>query len=543
MNIFGKSFNFKKKIFLILTLSLISSCGKKKVVEYVQLKNNSNTLQGDRTGSGGDALVCFENNNIKEIKSVELWDYVEGKALDNLNINLGSDKLSVMEKYDLFIKRLSKYDNALALKLSAYRKYAEFISEGKFSPDGQISFIQVDGKDYQFRLKDIKDANLVIELYGKNNCEIWQIARQERKYGPLTSMIKIDPRLIKKMSADHLVGLIIHEFLIKIAYDEKYNNFNNTDAIRKFNSIIASNNLETRTLPMFPQFYDEKKSKEQWIKYCYAKLYSDTGMGFILNDIRNRNIIEELSFNNIVLRKDYHRYPPHKFFKRIIPDHFYNCNGNLMTENESLPLTNYEILSEEDEPKFQVYSSFISYDQNFSLVGIFDFKENDQLDITLKGNIALKSMKSQVLFIRYMEEIDGEKEVQNEIITFKGLENYNLLLNDQNIHFKNRLDFVLWSSYLAPVIDEQYYKIGTKNFKIVNGSSIGFQDPFKTSNLKSFQVLDISLEGNINELPKDQMSNCVVLEPHICINQNIKKSMIVSFNEAGQILTALEICQ
>jgi len=200
-------------ITLILFVSLFTSCGSKNDTQHPhknsKLLQKSAKLAGDRTGSGGDALVCL--NDEGEIESVELWDYVEGKALENLNVDLGPDTLTTIEKFDLYLTRLAQYDNELSESIKYFRRYAEYIAKSESSPDGFISFIQANNT---FRLKDIKDATMVIELHGKKNCEIWQIARQIKNPSPVTSMIQIDPRLTQKMSKDHLVGLIMHEFMV-----------------------------------------------------------------------------------------------------------------------------------------------------------------------------------------------------------------------------------------------------------------------------------------------------------------------------------------
>jgi len=515
-----KNAHLKKCLSLVLILGTLTSCGDKKITQIIQGKNEKTsksptTLQGDRTGSGGDALVCLDEKT-GEIQSVELWDYVEGKVLDNLNVDLGSPKLSALEKFDLYLKRLEQYDNGLASNFKALRNYAENITKGESSPDGLISFIVADGSGSDYRLKDIKDANLVVELYGKNNCEIWQIARQEKVYGPGTSMIKFDPRLTKKMSADHLAGLIIHEFMIALFYDKEINAFENTDAIRKLNVVLASNALETRSIPtsMIPK--DSVAARILWKKYSYATLYTNTGAGRLFSDSMINPLVTNSEKSDSIYENEVMTYKEHKNYESCP----YKASIKNTDSENSTSLYEYK--------NIEIKSTNLPFNQSYYLAVEYDEKEI--LSSKLIGKIQINSGESSLQYV-----LEGKN---NKILKIHGISPSSIEIDNQNITVTRIMNFLDNNVFLSESGSNQSYQLEEKSFPIVEETDIAFK---LNRELQTFNMLEVNLQTRISDLPKSAFAECAEIHHQEC-QGSMHAEVDLTFNSEGKILTAYETC-
>jgi len=83
------------------------------------------SVQAHEVRNGGNAVVCYSDESRGELRSVELFDYWEGRNFREEKIlNLGAPNLSVAEKIDIFLTRVEAHDRVRAVQ---YRNYAKVL--------------------------------------------------------------------------------------------------------------------------------------------------------------------------------------------------------------------------------------------------------------------------------------------------------------------------------------------------------------------------------------------------------------------------------
>lgn len=171
--------------------------------------------RGDRTGSGGDGLVCF--NSKGEIETVKVWDYVEAEAEHGLQINLGEASLSYQEKMNLVVERIMSHEREVESgkfdDLFSFNSLFNVIGQGANSNEF-VKLVELENNDAQFVLREISDDNSRIALAEGSNCKIAQLAMQEDMKRDGRSFIKIHKKLWDKMDNDHKAGLLLHELFL-----------------------------------------------------------------------------------------------------------------------------------------------------------------------------------------------------------------------------------------------------------------------------------------------------------------------------------------
>lgn len=141
--------------------------------------------EGGHDGGGGKGLVCYTDQTFEEIKSVELFDFFEGRMLEGLIIpSLHGDFKAI---YSQIIRKSS------SKKVKELMDEGSKISKGfKFLPKG-------------VRLKPIDDSN---EIFIPKECRIEQLANFQGM-----SRIFIVSDFWDRMSEVDRAGLLMHEFL------------------------------------------------------------------------------------------------------------------------------------------------------------------------------------------------------------------------------------------------------------------------------------------------------------------------------------------
>ena len=195
---------------------------------------SSSFLMANEKGNGGDAVVCYDTNN--RITSVELLDFYEAKKKGRIrSLDLGDQSLTVNEKVKYVLKKLERINPSRAKKYELWLE--EFFSE--------------DLLDWSEKLVNIDDTGA---LGIPENCEVEQVAVQEKPLFKGDKRYVIRKKLWDLMSKDHKAGLVLHELIyreaseIKICIKNGYESFScyqphqSSKKVRYFNSMISSEN-------------------------------------------------------------------------------------------------------------------------------------------------------------------------------------------------------------------------------------------------------------------------------------------------------------
>ena len=141
---------------------------------------------GGSDGGGGNGVVCFNPENAKEILSVELLDFYEGRVLE------GHEYSERSGEYLSIFNQVAK-EKAASKLVSIILEYGNTLNKGfKFLPKG-------------VKLRPIDDSN---EIFIPENCRIEQIANFQ---GP--SRIFIVSDYWNYLSETNKAGLLMHEQL------------------------------------------------------------------------------------------------------------------------------------------------------------------------------------------------------------------------------------------------------------------------------------------------------------------------------------------
>lgn len=191
---------------------------------------STNIFAGNEVGNGGDGVWCSKKN------SLELLDYYEAESLHRFTFEFPSET----DAYQLAAKILdnfSKWDQKISSQysriLSNMRQRSRFL------------------KDVDFR--DIKDS---FEIAIPKDCELKQIAIQQKSPSKNEVEFYFHQDLWDKMKVEHQAGLLLHEII--------YEHFallgeSNSIKVRYFNSFIASKELKAMTVDDYKKKIKEMK--------------------------------------------------------------------------------------------------------------------------------------------------------------------------------------------------------------------------------------------------------------------------------------------
>jgi len=182
-------------------------------------------IAGDKVvGNGGDAIVC--RNNSGEIIFSEFYDIFEAREERGIMLSLGDEALSIKDKLDIMLDRLSRFS---PIRAEVYRKEAYLFLK---------SYRMVPG------LEDIPDSNHSVYLSGPN-CIVEQVIKQKEKIFDEDKEYLIAKDIWNNFSNDSKAVAIIHEIMWKeaISYGHKYSN-----NLRYLGSKLFSKDLEGKSI-------------------------------------------------------------------------------------------------------------------------------------------------------------------------------------------------------------------------------------------------------------------------------------------------------
>lgn len=214
-------------------------------------------LFGDRTGSGGDGLVCFKEDG--SIDSVEVWDYVEAEVEHGHTIDLGPDNLSYFEKMELVVNRVLSNEKEINTgKFKYLRQYLKLFRTLGTSPTSNefVKIVHLKGKKANFQFKEIDDAKSMIVLAKGGDCRIVQLAVQEELKSFNRAFIKIQKELWDTMDNNHRAGILLHELFLmiqrknnpKILQDTRYSRYLNVAFSTSQYELISQDQTSTNYL-------------------------------------------------------------------------------------------------------------------------------------------------------------------------------------------------------------------------------------------------------------------------------------------------------
>lgn len=182
------------------------------------------SFAGNEGGNGGDIVRCQEDDS----ETVELLDFFESRLLPPHRVlDLGPASWGMAQKVEFLLKRIERFDPSRSHRYK--EKLAEF-----FTPEKTRWVTGVE-------LKDIPDSGFVPL---PSTCKIQQIAIQKEPLTPWHRLYTIDRALFDRLSADHQVGLALHE----VIYGEAFRlGQRNSQSVRKFTALLSSRDLEGLT--------------------------------------------------------------------------------------------------------------------------------------------------------------------------------------------------------------------------------------------------------------------------------------------------------
>lgn len=184
---------------------------------------------GFTVGNGGDVVVCrAEDGSTK----VELLDYYEAREMRGILTEIGAPDITAAEKIDLVLARLAKFspDWALTLKKQAN----EFLNNALLIPN--------------VNLVDVPDSFHVALPKG---CTIEQIINRRDPVFAEDKEFTINKDLWLLLDQTNVAGIILHELFYR-AFKA-----NNSLKVRYFNSVLATQRMESMSKEEFRQLLDQ----------------------------------------------------------------------------------------------------------------------------------------------------------------------------------------------------------------------------------------------------------------------------------------------
>ena|SRR3989338_10321669 len=180
---------------------------------------------GGHAGNGGFVYVC--RNDAGEITSIELTDFREGRRRD-FNYDLEAPDLSVNEKIEIALRRLSKLDPERAQRyredIASFEANTSFVSEEELLDD-----------NIRPAQHATKPVGCTPELLVKRNIVKFP---EDKKY-----LVNNDLWTHPLFNNDNEAGIKLHEAISVEAFDI-WNHSDSTSA-RYFNSVLTSRVLES----------------------------------------------------------------------------------------------------------------------------------------------------------------------------------------------------------------------------------------------------------------------------------------------------------
>ena len=220
-------------VYLVLVSCLVA-CGFQKKKSNDE-NNNDDTrremeLASDSTvGNGADSVIC-------EDKAPELLDAYEMREFRDLEYSVGSGDLTVKEKVNVALDRLSKKDQLLADRMRVIIE----------NWDAEVKFFE------DVHLPNVEDSGNTIPLL--DGCHLEQLAIQYRKVFPHDKRIIVDKKIWDEMSRDDQAALVVHETYYRLAFEKGHED---SRAVRYFTSLVMSDRLDQLSLIEYSEIVGE----------------------------------------------------------------------------------------------------------------------------------------------------------------------------------------------------------------------------------------------------------------------------------------------
>lgn len=189
----------------------------KKLIIFVLFATNL-SFAGNEVGNGGDGIWCSKT------QTMELLDFYEARAFERLTLEfpVGVDAYQLAEK---IIENLAKFDAKLSKQyvrtLNGMKTRSHFLKEAD--------------------LRDIKDS---FEITIPKDCELKQLAIQQKVSGKNEVEFYFQQELWDKMKVEQQAGLLIHEIIYEhFVLLGEVNSIN----VRYFNAFLSSKELRAMT--------------------------------------------------------------------------------------------------------------------------------------------------------------------------------------------------------------------------------------------------------------------------------------------------------
>jgi hypothetical protein len=244
-------------------------------------------------------------------------------------------------------------------------------------------------------------------------------------------------------------------------------------------------------------------------------------------------------FNPLVVRK-YESSNNQSVWEFSLPVELKNCSQ----DNEN-GMDGYELKSAftQSEKSELVFSANPSYDQDYPIA--VEYNEEDVGSSILLGKIPLTNDAS----IQYIK--NEKKNYDDNLNAMYGLKDYELELNGKKMNFTYGLEFAKYGGYLAQVKEGEKLLLGETSFTFPKNSTVGFNirhkgvnyyDGLPAAEKTSFHIVEVDVLGQIDDIAKDQFSQCPIVKKMECQSKEAVKTMRLQFNSDRKIITAKEHC-
>lgn len=321
---------------------------------------------GRIVGNGGDIIKC---QNLASNKfTVELLDYYESQTLRGLDLDMGPPELDVLEKVDLVLQRLSQFSPQRAKR---YQTQAHnFFKEAQFLKN--------------IELVDIPDSNHIVI---PKNCQILQIANQNKPIIPGDRRYLIDNNLWEQMDNNHKAGLILHEVIYREGLEW---NHQNSISSRYLNGVISSSYIESMSEKEFLDLLFELDFHTIEKNGVLLQIKQQTENKIIDQRPKyypNGNIKSAFCANNAHLTLNGTKFPvygPIQFHSNKIPSQFYLAHTTTLVLNGSTYILSPRQINVFENSQLQKFiidspTEYKSKTLSLSLIGHIEFYDSGQI--------------------------------------------------------------------------------------------------------------------------------------------------------------------
>lgn len=356
---------------------------------------------GDEIGNGGDVVLCKTESG--EVETATMLDYYEGQYR-NIPLDLGAADLEPIEKVELALMRLNKQDTFFTNILR--QKAQTFFDNASIIPG--------------ISLRDIPDSN---EVFLGHNCEIQQIAINQKVTFPGDKKFVISKDYWDLLDNDNKAGLILHEIIYDYFIEQGHLN---SRAARYFNTRISANNFSNITEVNYKEIkellryehsvelWDEDADYDLMVGKVFTYLDKGPVKAFYSEDDQDVCIFESKTIETGVIEPFFDRY---KVFEKI--KHHNLIQGDekgcseFSEEFTEINLTNKKQFRENFKKRVFNYEKFDKYCKEYSKRGFACDKYDLQKIERTKLNVSGKELNAIRIKTNFIKRNPKTGEVEN----------------------------------------------------------------------------------------------------------------------------------